>query len=116
MSEVLGIARFRFHQGKADEFKRLAIEAREIVRARDPGTLQYEVYLNTDESECLVIERYRDSAALIEHAANLAELSASILAIVDVVHGEVLGEPSDELRARLADTDIPTLFTPFLSI
>jgi len=116
MRELTGIARFRFHEGKLDEFKRLAAEARDIVRAKDPGTLQYDVYLNDDGSECVVIERYRDSEALIEHAANLADLSEEILAIVTVVHGEVLGEPSDELRARLAESDVPALFTPFLSM
>lgn len=38
----------------------------------------------------------------MEHAANLADVSASVLAIVSVVHGELLGEPSGELRAKLA--------------
>jgi len=30
-----------------------------------------------------------------------------------VVHGELLGEPSAELRAKLAGTDVPALFTPY---
>lgn len=116
MSELLGIARFRFHEGKAEEFKRLAVQAKEIVKAKDPGTLQYDVYLNADESECVVIERYTDSDALIAHADNMAELFGPILATVTVVHGEVLGDPSPELRARLAAGDVPTLFTPWLSM
>src|SRR4026208_971346 len=103
MSELWGIARFKFHEDKVEEFKRLSAQALEIVRTKDSGTLQYEIYFNEDQSECVVLERFRDSEELIEHAANLASLSEAILAIVSVVHGELLGEPSEELRANLAD-------------
>ena len=71
MGELLGIARFRFHEGKLDEYKRLSAEAMEIVRTKEPGTLQYDTYFNDDQSECIVIEGYRDSEAAMEHAANL---------------------------------------------
>ncbi|HET9310567.1 MAG TPA: hypothetical protein VFP41_05010 [Actinomycetota bacterium] len=53
MSELLGIARFRIHEGKVDEYKRLSAQAMEIVRTKDPGPLQYDTYLNDDESECV---------------------------------------------------------------
>ena len=116
MSELLGIARFRIHEGKVDEYKRLSAQAMEIVRTKDPGTLQYDTYLNEDESECVIIERYRDSEAAMAHAANLGDISAAVLAIVSVVHGELLGEPSAELRAKLADSEVPVLFTPYESM
>ena len=116
MGELIGIARFRMREGKLEEFKRLSAQAMEIVRSKDTGTLQYDTYFNDDQSECVVIERYRDSEAAMEHAANLADLSAEVLAIVTVVHGELLGEPSTELRARLADSDVPQLFTPYESM
>jgi len=117
VSELMGIARFKFHEGKLEEFKRLSAEAREIVRTKDTGTLQYDIYFNDDESECMVIERFRDSEALIEHGANMAEISAAVLSIVSVVvHGELLGEPSEELRAKLAGSEVPVLFTPYQSM
>jgi len=112
----MGIARFRFHEGKLDEFKRLSAQAMEIVRTQDTGTLQYDTYFNDDQSECVVIERYRDSKAAMEHAANLGDLFGPILATVSVVHGELLGEPSAELRANLADNEVPQLFTPYESM
>ena len=115
MSELLGIARFKFHEGQAEEYKRLSAQAMEIVRTKDSGTLQFDTYFNDDESECMVIERYRDSDALIEHSENLGELSEAILAIVSVVHGEVLGEATAELRAKLADSPVQ-LFTPYQSM
>jgi quinol monooxygenase YgiN len=116
MGEILGIARFKFHEGKREEYMRLADQAAEIVRTKDSGTLQYDVYLNDDQSECMVIERYRDSEAAIEHAANLGHLFDAVLATVSVVHGELLGEPSAELRANLAGSDAPVLFTPYRSM
>ena len=72
MSELQGIGRFKFHEGKLEEFKRLSTRAMEIARTRDTGTLQYEIYFNDDQSECIVLERYRDSEALIEHRAQSA--------------------------------------------
>ena len=116
MSELWGIARFRFHEGKVEEFKRLSAQAMGIVRSKDSGTLQYDVFFNEDQSECVVLERYRDSEAAIEHAANLGDLAEAVLATATVVHGEVLGEPSAELRANLAGSEVPQLFTPYLSI
>jgi quinol monooxygenase YgiN len=117
VSELQGIARFKFHEGKLEEFKRLSAQAREIVRTKDTGTLQYDIYFNDDQSECIVLERFRDSEALIEHAANLGDdFMEAILATVSVVHGELLGEPSAELRARLAGSEVPQLFTPYQSM
>ena len=114
MGELQGIGRFKFDGGELQEFKRLAAQCIDIVRARDSGTLQYEVFFNDDESECIVLERYRDSEALLEHAANLGELGAAILA-TGLVSSELLGEPGAQLRALLADGPV-RLFTPFLSM
>ena len=114
MSELQGIARFKFHEGKLEEFKRLAAQCMEIVRTRDTGTLQYDAYFNEDQSECIVVERYRDSEALIEHATHLGDLSEAILA-TGFVSGELLGKPSADLRAMMAD-NVVRVFTPYVSM
>jgi len=114
VSELQGIARFEFHEGKLEEFKRLAAQCMEIVRTEDTGTLQYAVYFSDDQSDCIVLERYRDSEALIEHAAHLGDLSEAIVA-TGFVSGELLGEPSADLRAKMADT-VVRLFTPYVSM
>ena len=115
MSELLGIARFKFHEGQREEYLRLSEQANAIVEAKDSGTLQYDLFLNDDQTECMIVERYRDSEAAMEHAANLGHLFDAVLATVSVVHGELLGEPSAELRAKLAGSDVPVLFTPYRS-
>jgi hypothetical protein len=86
----------------------------EIVQTKDTGTLQYDIYFNDDESECIVHEAYRDSEALIEHAVHLGDLNEAILA-TGFVSGELLGEPSAELRATMADSEV-RLFTPYMSM
>jgi hypothetical protein len=47
-----------------------------------------------------VIERFRDSDGLIQHGENLAHLMDAIIA-TGSVSGELLGEPSAELGARI---------------
>lgn len=111
MSELLGIVRFKFHQGKLEEFKRLSAQCMEIVRSKDTGTLQYDTYFNHDETQAIVIERFKDSNSLIEHGENLADLMEAILS-TGSISGELLGEPSTELKAKLTD-DQPQLFTPY---
>ena len=113
-SELQGIARFKIHDDKVDEFRRLSAQCMEIVRTKDTGTLQYETYFNDDQSECIVLERYRDSKALIEHLAHVGDLMAALVA-TGSVSGELLGEASAELRAQLADSGVG-LFTPYQSM
>src|SRR5919108_4995092 len=111
MNEIKGIARVKFHPGKVEEWKRLSEEAMEIVRTTDSGTLQYEIFLNEDESEAVVFERYRDADAALEHFSNISHLMEPILATATVT-GEVLGTPNETMRAQLGDGE-PKLFTPW---
>jgi hypothetical protein len=108
------MGRFKFHDGELEGFKRLAAQCMEVVRAKDTGTLQYDIYFNDDQSECIVLERYRDSEALIEHAAHLGDLGQAIFA-TGWVSGELLGEPSADLRAMMAGSGV-RLFRPYQSM
>ena len=110
--EIQGIGRLKFRDGELEEFKRLSAQLMEIVRSEDTGTLQYEIYFNDDQSECIVLERYRDSEAMVEHAGHLGDLGR---AIPGLVSSELLGEPSDDVKAKLVGSGV-RLFTPFLSL
>jgi quinol monooxygenase YgiN len=116
VGELMGIARFRFKEGRRKEFQRLAAQAMEIVKAKEPGTLQYDTFMNEDMSECVVIERYRDSEAALEHFKNVGHLFEPIFETVTVVHGELLGDPNEEVRANLAGSEVPALFTLYESM
>ena len=114
MGELQGIVRFTFHPGTVEEFKRLSAECLEIVKTRDEGTLQYDTYFNADESESIVLERFRDSDALILHSQNMAPLMESIMA-TGTVSGELLGDLSEELRAQMAGAPVG-LFTLYQAL
>src|SRR3954467_9079837 len=113
MKEIKGIARVKFFPGKAEEWKRLTEQAMEIVRTRDTGTLQYEIFFNADESEAIVFERYRDADAALEHFANIGHLMAPLMETATVT-GELLGTPNETMRAQLGG-DQPKLFTPWMA-
>jgi quinol monooxygenase YgiN len=111
-TELQAIVRFRFHDGRVEEFKRLSAQCMEIVRAQDTGTLQYDTFFNDDETECIVLERFRDADALIQHGEHLAHLMDAIISTGSVT-GELLGELSAELRARFSPGGPVQLFTPW---
>ena len=112
MSALQGIARFEFHDGQLEEFKRLAAQGMEIVRNKDTGTVQFEISFNDDRSECIILERYTDSQALIEHSEHFGDLGQALVR-AGWVSGELVGEPSAELKAMMASSGI-RVFTPFL--
>ena len=112
MSELQCVARLKIHDGKLAEFKRLAAKCAELVRTKDTGTLQYELYLNGDSTECLVFERYRDSQGLLEHFENMGETMTAIFETC-TGSGEVCGRASQELVDKLAGSPVQ-VYTPFL--
>jgi quinol monooxygenase YgiN len=92
----------------------LCAELMDTVRAKDSGTLQFEIYLSDDESECVVYERYRDSEAVIDHGAHVGDVMEAIFA-TGSASSALLGEPSAELTATMAGSPVP-VFRPFLSM
>jgi quinol monooxygenase YgiN len=109
VSELIGIVRFAFHEGKVAEYKQMSAQIMEIVRTKEPGTLQFDTYFNGDESRAVVIERYRDEAALITHNEHVSEFMEPLMATGDV-EGELLGDLSPELQAQMAGSPVG-LFT-----
>ena len=116
MSELQAIVRFTFHDAdQVEEFKRISAECLEIVQTKDAGTLQYDTYFNDDESEAIVLERFRDSDALILHSENMAPFMEAIMATASSVSGELLGDLSDELAAQMAESPVG-LFTLYQAL
>jgi quinol monooxygenase YgiN len=114
-SELQSVVRFRFHEGQLEEFKRLSAVCMEIVRSKDPGTLQYDTFFNEDESECIVLERFRDLDALLQHGANIGDELMEQIVATGECFGELLGPVPEELRASLADGPVQ-VFLPYLAL
>ncbi|HET6984407.1 MAG TPA: antibiotic biosynthesis monooxygenase [Myxococcaceae bacterium] len=113
MKELHAIIRFKVHQGKLEEFRRVAARCIETVRTRDSGTLRYEWFLNADQSEGIVQETYRSSEAYLEHVKNLREALDALRSLASL-SAEILGTPSPELTQTFKARGVP-LFYPFQS-
>ena len=114
-SELQSIVRFRFYEGTLDEFKRLSAVCMDIVRSKDPGTLQYDTFFNEDESECIVLERFRDLDALLQHAANIGDELMEAIVATGECFGELLGAVPEEVRAKLAGGPVQ-VFLPYRAL
>ena len=96
MSELRISAGLDVHEGMVDEFRAAAAACMQAVREKDSRTLQYDWYHNEDHSKYIVLERYRDSDAVLEHLGNLGELLGALLETCDL-SVDVFGTPSAEL-------------------
>jgi quinol monooxygenase YgiN len=72
------------------------------ISEAEPGTLRYEWFSSDDGLDVRIIEEFADEAALDTHGANIAEAITGLLAAADLVRTGVLGEVSEQRRARMA--------------
>ena len=100
MSEIQATAHLTIHEGKLDAFKAAVEQCVAIVKEKDTGTLQYDWFLNADETVCVVREHYTSSEAVLEHMGNLGEALPALLGVCDLSL-EIYGSPSDTLLQAL---------------
>lgn len=96
MSNLQITARFKIHNGKLEEFRKVADQCLYVVKEKDNQTLQYDWYFDERQTECVVREAYPDSDALLAHLANIGGLFGQLLALGDL-NAEVYGKPSEAL-------------------
>ena len=103
MNKIQLTARFKIHAGKLEEAKKIAAECLAIVKEKEvgKGALQYDWFLSSDQTECVVRETYVDSNAVLIHMGNLGEPLGKILAIADF-DLEIYGNMSEELKNAVA--------------
>ena len=105
MNEIQATARILIHPGKLEEFKAIAEKCIQSAREKDPGTLQYDWFLNDEGTICTVCEKYQDSNSVLAHAANLGNLLADLDTVGDL-EIIVCGDTSDELKAATEGMNI----------
>lgn len=105
MKQIKANALFRIKEGKLDEFKQLIHEFISAVKGKEPGNLYYDWYLNEERRECIVLEAYADSNAVLAHAANVGHLLQKTAEISDLSL-EVYGKPSEELLMAIKGMNI----------
>ncbi|MFO1426735.1 MAG: antibiotic biosynthesis monooxygenase [Steroidobacteraceae bacterium] len=109
--KIYSYAKFRIHEGKGEEFRRLARECSEIVNTREPGTLFYEWFFNRDGSECVALDCYVDVDALQEHVRNIGPLMRQLMAVADR-YVEIYGDDPSPVWAKGATTSIRDFYGP----
>lgn len=100
MEQIKFNALFKINEGKLEDFKALIPQFISTVKEKDPGTITYDWYLNEEKMECMVLETYADSNAVLAHAANVGDLLMKSLEI-GTLSIEVYGNPSEELSKAL---------------
>ena len=100
MEQIKLNALFKIKEDKLDEFKALIPKFITTVKEKDPGTITYDWYLNEEKMECMVLETYTDSNAVLAHAANVGELLMKSLEISEL-SADIYGNPSEELSKAL---------------
>ncbi len=104
MNNLQGSAFLKIHDGKLSEFKELAGQCIDSIKANEPNTMKFDWFFNADETECVIKEEYRDSDAMLVHLGNLGALLGKLLQISDMTL-ELYGNPSEKLRATLAGSN-----------
>lgn len=84
-------------KGKLEEFKQLAAETIRLIHERDTGTLKYDIFISSDETECEIREEYENSEAVLEHMVNMREVQKKQFSEFPIDHTNVYGDPSPEL-------------------
>ena len=91
-------ANMKIRPGMIDGFKNQAAECISKVKQKDPGTLQYDWFLNDDNTECEIRETYENSDALLAHVENLREPLRILFERFATDHSVVIyGDPSAQL-------------------
>ena len=105
MNEIQGIGRLKIHDGQLEAFKRVASQFMQVARTKDTGTLQYELFFNADQTECIVLERYRDVHSLLDHQSNMGGLMEALLKTC-TVSSDAIGTATPELIKALEGSPV----------
>jgi quinol monooxygenase YgiN len=96
MEQLKISARWKIYEGKFEEFKKLSTECHATVMQKNPDHLQYDWYFNDELRECIVLETYADSNALLMHLSVVGDYLGRLLALGEFAP-EVYGNPSQAL-------------------
>ena len=110
-------AEFTIEEGKIEEYKKLVQDMSRVIKANEPDTINYQFYLNRDETEGIVHETYANSKAVLAHNAGVASqtILPKIFSVSRISRFDVYGNPSEELQKVLTSFGPQTynLFTGF---
>ncbi len=100
-------AEFNIEKEKIEEFKKLIQDMSRMVENNEPDTINYQFYLNTSETKCMVHETYKNSESTLAHIVGVASktILPKIFNISKLNRLDVYGNPSEELQKVIASFD-----------
>jgi quinol monooxygenase YgiN len=104
-------AKMKIRPGMLEGFKSQAAQCISEVKRKDTGTLQYDWFVSSDNTECEIRETYENSDALLAHVKNLREPLRILFEQFATDHSVVIyGDPSARLlenaQSRRIDFEI----------
>jgi len=109
MSKIQARAKVKIQSGMLEEYQRQVNEYIKQIREKDSGTLQFDWYINSDNTECEIHEIYASSEAAIEHQNHLSELQKIIFNKFGAPYSvTIYGNPTPELleHAKAGGMDV----------
>ncbi|MFQ6011864.1 MAG: antibiotic biosynthesis monooxygenase [Nitrososphaerales archaeon] len=101
MKKIQLSSMMKIRKGKLEGFTRQVAECISQTNNKDPGTLQYDWFLNNDQTNCEVREAFQSSEALIAHWHNLDEALGQLFEKFAYDNTVVIyGDPSPQLLAE----------------
>lgn len=110
MSEVHVVSRHCIKPGKLGDFELIATTSRQLARDKEPGTLSYRWYFHAASATFVVLHRYVDIAAFMQHVSNFRDVRRSLDDLCDT-RIEVFGSLSSDVEKDLAELGV-AVFCP----
>jgi quinol monooxygenase YgiN len=92
---------FAIQPGQLAQFKRLAVELTNVVRAKDLGTTRYDWFYNDAQNACIAMDTYVDAPAMFAHMKNCHDAHEKLLPL-STMTTEFLGELPDVAMQAVA--------------
>ena len=90
---------FKVKEGKQEQLEKILEQLLAVTTERDPGTLIFNIYKNSDGTWCMY-ERYVDEAAFARHKEIAGDTLAAWYEVVEIQKFYVLGAISDEASKK----------------
>src|ERR1700736_980540 len=101
MSVVRIIAWLKVKPDKLDAFQKTVTRLVSMTRAKDPGTLTYDWFIDEKSNRSLVLEEYRSGDCLLAHIRNVGDsgLAANFALAAELERIEVCGDITPEIAS-----------------
>ena len=97
---VFFIVGLEVNPDQSHELRSVMEEMVRVTRDDEPGTLNYEWFLNADGTECHIYERYADAAAAVAHSRTFAPELAQRSQAFPPIRLTAYGKLDQEVREK----------------